>query len=92
LYDQKSNSSKFAWVESEVYGQSRRIEPELGREIVAINVHVRWLNDVVAEEVDPEGPISNIRRHARNPHLGLLWDSSFMSVRPAPRSNQRSNS
>src|SRR5205814_708265 len=44
-------SPKFGTAETEVASESHRYKPELCREVVAVNVDVRWLIGFVAIEV-----------------------------------------
>lgn len=48
---QSLNPSQLNWAEAEIAGQRKRLQPKLGRLIVAINVDVRWLVWLMRMEV-----------------------------------------
>jgi len=48
---QSLNPSQLNWAEAEITGQRQRLQPKLGRLIVAINVDVRWLVWLMRVEV-----------------------------------------
>ena len=56
---------KLASSEAQIPGQTDGLDPEPGREIIAIDVDVRRLVGLVAVEVEPVGPVSEDGRHTR---------------------------
>jgi hypothetical protein len=64
LDDEPLNSAQFDRRESQVTRQRHRSQPELRRVVITVYVHVRRLEDVVADEVDAIRPDSKNCRHS----------------------------
>ena len=66
LYHQAVDASQFMWREPGRRGQDNRFQPELGKLVTVLGVHVRQLVPLVAEEEEPI-PLDpqNGRRHRR---------------------------
>jgi hypothetical protein len=63
FYYQSSNSPQFLWRKPYVPGQRNRLQPELGRKIVPINVNMGRLLRLVAVKVKAVRASSQYSRH-----------------------------
>jgi hypothetical protein len=67
LYDQIVNPSKLSRAEPKIGRKRDGIKPELCGEIIAIDVNVGRLDDVVAEEVSAVGAFAKYSWHCLRP-------------------------
>jgi hypothetical protein len=63
VLQQSLNSSQLHWAEAEIAGQGERLQPELGRLIVAVDVDVRWFVGFMRVEIHSVRPRTQHRRH-----------------------------
>jgi len=75
--DESLNAREFVRLEPEIVRQTHRLDPELRRRIVPINVDVRWFLGLMAEEVDPVRTVPENR-----------WQCYLTSPSPTSRSRR----
>ena len=82
LDDESLHSAQLDRRESKVTRQRHRGQPELRRVIIAVYVDVRWLMQVVADEVETIGATAENRGHP-SPRTcdGIAHDRKLRSLR-----------